>query len=195
MRRDLVAMLASVVLLVAPVAAWGGDYHSGAELVCAECHVMHYSQSHGYEPDGSGEFVDLADGPHEYLLRNDVNSLCLACHDGDADIPRRDLRDDAGPLRQHRADDGSDPQVRPRPIDQIGRPAEGRNHALEDLRGAARGDRRIDPLACLRLARGELAEKKHLRAEGDGDGVKARFPARAGQVVDRVGDLDGVAGR
>jgi hypothetical protein len=48
---------------------------------------MHYSQTHGYSSDGSGLTVPLADGPHEYLLRNEVNALCLACHDNQTFAP------------------------------------------------------------------------------------------------------------
>jgi hypothetical protein len=64
-----------------------GDYHYGLDLVCSECHVMHYSQTHGYNQDGGGFSTPLADGPHEYLLRDDINDLCLSCHDGSAFAP------------------------------------------------------------------------------------------------------------
>jgi hypothetical protein len=67
---------------------WAGDYHYGINLVCQDCHVMHYSQSHGYNPNGSGNFTQLgAGGPYEYLLRNDINDLCRSCHDGQAFAP------------------------------------------------------------------------------------------------------------
>jgi cytochrome c553 len=66
----------------------GGDYHYGESLICYDCHVMHYSQEHGYNPDGSGTFTPLgAGGPFEYLLRDEVNSLCLSCHDNQAFAP------------------------------------------------------------------------------------------------------------
>jgi cytochrome c553 len=49
---------------------------------------MHFSQSHGYNPDGSGFSVNLgASGPYHYLLRNEVNTLCLSCHDGNSFAP------------------------------------------------------------------------------------------------------------
>ncbi len=80
------------VLLVASLAlasfAFAGDFHFGASLVCSDCHVMHASQQHGYNPNGTGNFSPIgANGPYEFLLRNDVNELCLSCHDGQAWAP------------------------------------------------------------------------------------------------------------
>ena len=81
------AVLGSTIALVAGT-AFAGDYHFGQNLVCQDCHVMHYSQSHGYNANGSGNFTGLgAAGPYEYLLRNDVNDLCMSCHDGQAFAP------------------------------------------------------------------------------------------------------------
>jgi hypothetical protein len=67
--------------------ATAGDYHTGTTLVCNDCHVAHYSQSHGYS--GAGPiFPPLGSaGPYDYLLRNDVNLLCLSCHNGSASPP------------------------------------------------------------------------------------------------------------
>jgi len=68
--------------------AWAGDHHKGSTLVCSDCHVMHYSQTHGYNADGSGFFVPLGGaGPYQALLRNDENSLCLTCHDNSSVAP------------------------------------------------------------------------------------------------------------
>lgn len=77
--------LAMILFLGNP--AVGGEYHSGATLICSECHVMHFSQSHGYNPNGSGNFTSLGSAPYGYLLRNDINNLCLSCHDGLAFAP------------------------------------------------------------------------------------------------------------
>lgn len=65
-------------------AAFAGDYHSGASLVCSDCHVMHFSQSHAHD-DGSN--APLGTGPNAYLLRDDAAALCLSCHDGVPTIP------------------------------------------------------------------------------------------------------------
>ena len=83
-------VILGLVVLVAFVAgsALAGDYHTGGTLNCAECHVMHYSQTHGYESDGTGNIVDLGTaGPYHYLLRDEINNLCLACHDNQTFAP------------------------------------------------------------------------------------------------------------
>lgn len=68
--------------------AFAGDYHTGATLNCNECHVMHYSQTHGYNADGTGSFTAMGtSGPYDNLLRNDVNDLCLTCHDNQTFAP------------------------------------------------------------------------------------------------------------
>ena len=66
--------------------AFAGDYHANQALVCMDCHVMHYSQQHGYTPT-DGTFTPLGAGPHPFLLRNEVNELCLSCHDAQAFAP------------------------------------------------------------------------------------------------------------
>jgi hypothetical protein len=65
--------------------AGAGDYHSGDDMFCSDCHTMHYSQAHDY--DGSGTTYLGPGGPFEYLLRDESNNLCLQCHDGVATIP------------------------------------------------------------------------------------------------------------
>lgn len=79
-RAGVLAFLASVAV--------AGDYHTGTTLRCADCHVMHYSQAHGYSANGGGFHATLhAGGPYEFLLRGEVNDLCLTCHDGSTFIP------------------------------------------------------------------------------------------------------------
>jgi hypothetical protein len=77
-------LLLSVALLALLEAnAGAGDYHAGETLRCAECHIMHYSQGHAYGPGGFVGSVPLGgQGPYRSLLRNRINDLCLACHDG-----------------------------------------------------------------------------------------------------------------
>jgi len=80
----------SVVLVAGVFAgpALAGDFHSGTSLVCSDCHVMHYSQSHGYSEDGTGIYAPVgATGPYHYLLRNEINDLCLSCHNNASFAP------------------------------------------------------------------------------------------------------------
>jgi hypothetical protein len=69
--------------------AMAGDYHSGATLVCADCHTMHYSVTHEYDSANapSGGDALAAGGPFEYLLKNTPNELCMQCHDGQTFAP------------------------------------------------------------------------------------------------------------
>ncbi|MFQ6008487.1 MAG: cytochrome c3 family protein [Candidatus Zixiibacteriota bacterium] len=86
MKKVVIMGIAVMAFLI--VNANAGDYHTGASLNCNECHVMHYSQTHGYNSDGSGSFTPLgASGPYEYLLRDEINSLCLSCHDNQSYAP------------------------------------------------------------------------------------------------------------
>lgn len=78
------------LMLVASMAtvAMAGDYHRQLTLVCSDCHIMHYSQSHGYSPGGSVFPVPAAGGPFTALLRDeDVNKTCMACHNGQTWAP------------------------------------------------------------------------------------------------------------
>lgn len=78
----------AVLLVCLPTIGMAGDWHHGGSLICADCHVMHGSQSHGYNPDGTGLFTTLGgDPPYHFLLRNEVNDLCLTCHDGSSFAP------------------------------------------------------------------------------------------------------------
>jgi len=82
-------MLLAIALVAALTGSlYAGDYHWGATLMCSDCHVMHYSQSHGYNSGGGGIWTNLgSDGPYAYLLRNHENDLCLTCHDGQTFAP------------------------------------------------------------------------------------------------------------
>ncbi len=79
-----VAMLGA--LCVFATAASAGDWHTGASLICSDCHVSHGSQQHAYS--SGGLFTPLGPAaPYEYLLRNEVNDLCLTCHDNQSFAP------------------------------------------------------------------------------------------------------------
>ena len=80
--------LAVVALFLMVPAVMAGDYHMGSGLTCAECHVMHAEQHHGYNANGGGNYTTIGpDAPYEYLLRNKINDLCLSCHDGATSAP------------------------------------------------------------------------------------------------------------
>lgn len=85
--HKLAALLVPLGLLALANTAIAGDHHHGATLRCADCHVMHFSQAHGYNANGSGWFNPLGSTPQEFLLRDEVNNLCLSCHDGSSFAP------------------------------------------------------------------------------------------------------------
>jgi nitrate reductase cytochrome c-type subunit len=76
------------------IPAIAGEYHYGAALLCADCHTMHFSQSHNYDgttpvsttPQDNGNWLGTS-GPNPYLLKLSENNLCLACHDGQSFAP------------------------------------------------------------------------------------------------------------
>jgi hypothetical protein len=68
------------------------SYHTGATLICSDCHVMHASMQHNYSGGGGEEGVvasfPWSTTPTPYLLKKTSSlELCLACHDGRAGIP------------------------------------------------------------------------------------------------------------
>jgi hypothetical protein len=86
--KRLLGVLGVLALAVClPIGAVAGDFHTGATLVCSDCHVMHFSQQHGYNADGTGNFTALGGTAQHYLLRNEVNDLCLTCHNGSSFAP------------------------------------------------------------------------------------------------------------
>lgn len=86
MRNIFLATVAILALLA--VSAFAGDYHRTTTLICADCHIMHASQSHGYGTNGSGTWTPYTSTPNHYLLRQaDINDLCLQCHDGQTSAP------------------------------------------------------------------------------------------------------------
>ena len=67
------------------------SYH-GSELLCSDCHTIHYSQHHDYSgnPTGGDNLPANADtgGPFENLLiKANTTELCLVCHDSQPGTP------------------------------------------------------------------------------------------------------------
>jgi len=87
--KRLFAFLAVACLLGMATVVSAGDFHRGLTLVCSDCHISHYSQSHTmtggpaasvFPPLGPG-------GPFNDLLRDEEVKMCLACHDGQSWAP------------------------------------------------------------------------------------------------------------
>ena len=86
--KRLTLILAALMVAGAASVVVAGDYHTGLSLVCSDCHIAHYSQSHGYNADGTGIFVPLGTGgPFTDLLRDEEVKLCLSCHNNSAFAP------------------------------------------------------------------------------------------------------------
>ena len=84
------APLALAFVLAQPARA--GDWHVGATLACGDCHVIHNPKVLyvAVEPSDVGSNKpgktarELRVGP---LLKEDINDLCLSCHDGTLKAP------------------------------------------------------------------------------------------------------------
>ncbi len=89
MKRTLVVVAAFAVVALWAGLAMAGEYHSGSNLVCMDCHTMHFSMQHGFDsgnpvsptPAPNGNWLS-ATGPNQFLLKAPANTLCLSCHDG-----------------------------------------------------------------------------------------------------------------
>jgi hypothetical protein len=93
MSKKSIVLLAALAIVAMPALA--GEYHSGTANVCYDCHTMHYSMQHGFagelgpvptDPQPGGFWLGTG-GPYEFLLKMDVNQLCLECHDGQTFAP------------------------------------------------------------------------------------------------------------
>ena len=83
-RLVIFAVVGALCAFATPAVA--GDWHTGTTLICSDCHVMHGSQDHAYSTGGLNLSVG-PNAPYEYLLRNEVNNLCLSCHDNQSFAP------------------------------------------------------------------------------------------------------------
>lgn len=75
---------------LAALPAFAGEWHTGPNNICTDCHTMHFSQAHDWGSNAvpsttaapNGDWLST-EGPNPYLLKMaDVNALCDACHDG-----------------------------------------------------------------------------------------------------------------
>jgi hypothetical protein len=86
-------LIVAVAALFA-VSAYAGEYHSGNNLLCSDCHTIHFSMQHNWDGTApvsttgalGGNWLS-ASGPNEYLLKAPANELCLSCHDGQSFAP------------------------------------------------------------------------------------------------------------
>ena len=85
--RRLIILVSVVLAMGVGASAYAGDYHSGAALVCTDCHAAHASQAHTYSGSGTVFPPVSASGPFPNLLREEETKMCLACHDGQAFAP------------------------------------------------------------------------------------------------------------
>lgn len=94
MKKNLI-ILAILALAAFPVLA--GEWHTGQNNLCADCHTMHNSMAHTWSGVGSvsvgtpaadGNWVGAAGPGGNYLLKAaDPNELCLECHNAQTFAP------------------------------------------------------------------------------------------------------------
>jgi len=73
--RPRFTLLALVLATALPL--WAGQWHTGASLVCSDCHTQHNSEN------GQPMRTDNNPNPARMLLRRgSALELCLSCHDG-----------------------------------------------------------------------------------------------------------------
>ncbi|HQQ76151.1 MAG TPA: cytochrome c3 family protein [Thermoanaerobaculia bacterium] len=92
MKKTLIAVAALVAVIAFPAIA--GEWHSGENNLCTDCHTMHFSQSHNWDgttpvsttPQPNGNWLS-ATGPNAFLLKAPANQLCMSCHDGQTFAP------------------------------------------------------------------------------------------------------------
>lgn len=92
MRRNVLTLLGVIALVAAP--AMAGEWHSGTNNLCSDCHTMHFSMQHNFDSSGTPSTTPApngnwmgATGPNAYLLKLPPNELCMACHDGQTFAP------------------------------------------------------------------------------------------------------------
>ena len=97
------AIIIAAALALVTGMTFAGEFHTGATLVCSQCHTMHASLQHSYGGSTSG--YPRSWTPTEYLLKGGLNETCLACHD-DAPFAPDVLAADSGPMLADRSAGG-----------------------------------------------------------------------------------------
>jgi len=116
--------LAALAVLTGASTASAGDFHDGATLNCSDCHVVHVSSRLSVGTDPLAELLPSAQGPtgaqfgdrqlqgpiefngvtvKPSLLKEDINDLCLSCHDNSlkaTDVLGPNLGSSPGDVRQ-----------------------------------------------------------------------------------------------
>jgi hypothetical protein len=94
------AIIITAALALVTGMTFAGEYHTGATLVCSQCHTMHASLQHSYGGGVTG--YPRSWTPTEYLLKGGLNETCLACHD-DAGFAPDVIGNDTGPMLTDRS--------------------------------------------------------------------------------------------
>ncbi len=84
---SVLALVTAALLLPSGPRLSAGDFHSAGSLVCSDCHVMHYSETHLLSGAPGPDPALASGGPFPYLLKSAQAQLCLSCHEGRTDIP------------------------------------------------------------------------------------------------------------
>ena len=89
MKRLMLVLGALGLMSLAASGATAANYHTGTDLICSDCHTAHASQSHSNLDSRGAPFdnIPIVGGPHAMLLRNEVNALCLTCHNASPGAP------------------------------------------------------------------------------------------------------------
>lgn len=81
----------SLMAPAAPASPSAWIYHNADKLVCSDCHTMHASQQHPFNPSDPPDAFGTHPRtftPAAYLLKAaDPITLCVTCHDGRAGVP------------------------------------------------------------------------------------------------------------
>lgn len=92
MKKTLITLIAVVAIVALP--AMAGEWHTGSNNLCTDCHTMHFSQTHNWDgttpvpttPAANGNWLGAV-GPNNFLLKLPANDLCKSCHDGQTFAP------------------------------------------------------------------------------------------------------------